>query len=120
MLVTSFFSWWYGRGWQAVAVSFRPRLRGVLDSFSVRQLLRTLFAPWRRIITYPGASFDARVRAWGDNVFSRAVGFVVRMIVLTAAMAALVVVAALTALELVAWPLLPFAIPGCLIAGLAL
>jgi hypothetical protein len=120
MLVASFFSWWYGRGWQSVATSFKPRLATVLDSFSVRQLLRTLFAPWRRIITYPGTSFDARMRALGDNLFSRAVGFVVRLIVLTAALAALLVVAALTALELVIWPLLPFAIPGCLIAGLVL
>ena len=120
MLVASFFSWWYGRGWQSVAVSFRPRLTSVLDSFSVRQLLRTLFAPWRRIITYPGASFDARMHALADNLFSRAVGFVVRVIVLLSAMAALLVVAVLTLLEVVAWPLLPFAIPGCLIAGLVL
>jgi hypothetical protein len=120
MLVTSFFSWWYGRGWQSVALSFKPRLTGVLDSFSAKQLARTLFAPWRCIIIYPGASFDARARALVDNLFSRLVGFVVRVIVLLAALAALLVVAALSVLELVAWPLLPFAIPGCLIAGLVL
>lgn len=118
MLILSFFSWWYGRGWQQVALGFEPRLRGVVNAFSVRQLLRTLFAPWRRIVTYPGASFDERFRAWGDNVVSRVVGFVVRFFVLLGALIALVLVALLTAVELVVWPLLPVAIPGCLIAGL--
>ena len=117
MLATSFFSWWYGNGWKAVANSFGPRLRGVLNSFSVSQLFRTLFAPWRRIITYPGATVQERFRAWGDNIFSRAVGFVVRVTVLLAALTALCVVAMLTVVELIIWPLLPLAVPGCLIAG---
>jgi hypothetical protein len=120
MLIMSFFSWWYVRGWQQVALNFEPRLKGVADTFSVHQLLRTLFAPWRRIITYPGASLDERFRAWGDNLFSRMVGFVVRLFVLLAALLTLVLVALLSIIELVIWPLLPVAIPGCLIAGLVL
>lgn len=120
MLILSFFSWWYGRGWQQVALGFGPRLRGVVNAFSARQLLRTLFEPWRRIITYPGASLEERFRAWGDNMVSRVIGFVVRFFVLLGALITLVVVALLTIVELVVWPLLPVAIPGCLIAGLLL
>jgi hypothetical protein len=118
MLILSFFSWWYGRGWQQVARGFGPRLRGVMNAFSVSQLLRTLFAPWRRIITYPGASLEDRFRAWGDNMFSRVIGLVVRLFVLLGAAMTLVLVALLTVAELVIWPLLPVAVPGCLIAGL--
>lgn len=118
MLVLSFFSWWYGRGWKLVLDSFWPRLRGVMENFSVMQLLRTLFAPWRRIITYPGSSIDERFKAWGDNLFSRCVGFVVRLAVLLAALLTLILVASLTIVELVIWPLLPVAVPGCVIAGL--
>ncbi len=118
MLVLSFFSWWYGRGWRQVAVSFGPRLRGVLDDFSVFQLIRTLFQPWRRIITYPGSSLAEKFHAWGDNTVSRAVGFTVRAGVLAAAFLALIVVAILTFVEIIIWPLLPLAIPGCLIAGI--
>jgi hypothetical protein len=120
MLVASFFAWWYGRGWQSVAASFRPRLRGVLDSFSVRQLVKTMFAPWRRIITDPGRTLEDKFRAWGDNLFSRAIGFVVRLMVLVAAVITVGIVAILTVLELIIWPLLPLAVPGCLIAGLIL
>jgi hypothetical protein len=120
MLILSFFSWWYGRGWQLVWGSLGPRLRGVLNGFSVVQLVSTLFAPWRRIMTAPGASLDAKFRAWGDNLISRVIGFVVRLGVLLAALVTLIVVAVLTVMEVMLWPLLPLAVPGCLVAGLLL
>ncbi|HSX45751.1 MAG TPA: hypothetical protein VLG27_01960 [Candidatus Saccharimonadia bacterium] len=120
MLVTAFFSWWYGAGWEKVMASFGTRQTAVMELFSVTQLLRTLFAPWRRIITYPGASLAERMHAWGDNTFSRMIGFVVRLFVLFAAGCTMLVVAAITVAQIVVWPLLPFAVPGCLIAGLAI
>ena len=116
----AFFSWWYGRGWQQVVSDFRPRILSVVNGFSVRQLLKTLFSPWKRIITQPGRSLGERLRAAGDNAFSRAVGFVVRLFVLLAALLAMLVVALLSILEIAAWPLLPLAIPGFIIAGLVL
>ena len=118
MLVVAFFSWWYGRGWGQVAGSFRPRLRGVAQAFSVGQLLRTLFSPWRRIITYPGASLADKWRAWGDNLFSRMIGFIVRLVVLIAGGLAMLLIVLLTAVETILWPLMPLAIPGSILAGL--
>ena len=113
----SFFSWWYGAGWIGVVHSFGPRLQTTADTFSVSQLLRTLFAPWRRIITYPGASFQDKLRAWGDNLFSRTVGFVVRLLFLLVAGIAVLLTVVGTALELALWPLLPIAVPVLLILG---
>lgn len=98
--------------------SLKPRLKTVLVSFSVSQLLGTLFEPWRRIITYPGASLAEKFHAWGDNIISRLVGFTVRAAVLFAAVLALIAIAILTVVEAVVWPLLPLAVPVCLIAGL--
>jgi hypothetical protein len=118
MLVASFFSWWYGRGWRQVASSFGSRLDGLANTFSVSQLLRTLFAPWRRIISYPGASLGERFKAWGDNMISRAVGFMVRLIVLFTALIVAAVVIIFSALELILWPLLPIAAPVLIIMGL--
>jgi len=118
MLALSFFSWWYGAGWQQVIHNFSPRLTKVANAFSVGQLLRTLFAPWRRIITYPGASLAERFRAWGDNVVSRAVGFIVRLLVLLTAFLSLIAVILLTIVEIIVWPLLPPAVVGFVIAGL--
>ena len=118
MLVLSFLSWWYGRGWKQVWGSVGPRLHGVMTSFSVKQLAKTLFQPWRRIITYPGASLAEKFKAWGDNAVSRAVGFTVRAGVLLAAFVTLVAVTVVTIIEIIAWPLIPLAVPGLLIAGL--
>jgi hypothetical protein len=120
MLVLSFVSWWYGRGWKQVFDSFGPRLKSVSVNFSVAQLTRTLFQPWRRIISYPGASLQAKMQAKLDNLVSRAIGFTVRFFVLLAALFAVIGIAILTVIEILIWPLLPLAIPGCLIAGLVL
>lgn len=114
----SFFSWWYGRGWQEVIFSFGPRTKGIMEGFSVVQLARTLFQPWRRIITYPGSSLAEKFKAWGDNTVSRAVGFTVRIGVLITAFVAMIVIIMLTMVEIVVWPLLPLAVPGLLIAGI--
>jgi hypothetical protein len=116
----AFFLWWYGRGWQQVVSSFRPRIRSVINGFSVRQLVTTLFAPWKRIITQPGRSLEDRLRAAADNAFSRVIGFVVRILVLLAALFCVVIIALLSIIEIIVWPLLPLAMPGFIVAGLVL
>jgi hypothetical protein len=118
MLAVSFFSWWYGRGWRQVAASFSTRLQGLATTFSVSQLLKTLFAPWRRIISYPGAGLSAKFRAWGDNLVSRVIGFMVRLVVLFTALLLAIFVTVLTLVEVVLWPFLPFAAPILIIWGL--
>lgn len=120
MLALSFFSWWYGSGWRQVFQNFGPRLKRIAGEFSVGQLFRTLFAPWRRIITYPGAGLAERFHAVVDNLISRVVGFFVRLFVLIAAAVVMAAVAILTILEIAIWPLLPIAIPGLLVAGFVL
>jgi hypothetical protein len=117
MLVLSFFSWWYGRGWAQVAKSLVPRIHAIKASFSVNQLLRTLFAPWRKIITYPGASFQDKMRAWGDNLFSRIIGFMIRISVLLGAALAIIFIVVLSLVETIIWPLLPVAVLGSLVVG---
>ncbi len=84
----------------------------------MKQLLQTLFAPWKRIITYPGASLVERWRAWNDNLFSRFIGFIIRFFVLLAALVVLFFLALLTLIEFIVWPLIPLAVPACIIWGL--
>jgi hypothetical protein len=117
MLAVAFLSWWYGEGWKQVFASFRPRLKGVSESFSVKLLLPTLFAPWKQITSQPGRSLEDRFHAWADNTFSRIIGFFVRSGVLLAAGMSLIVVIILSVIELIIWPLLPLAIPGFIIVG---
>jgi hypothetical protein len=112
--------WWYGHGWQQVMQSIMPRTRNVAANFSILQLIRTLFAPWKRIITFPGRSLEEHLRAAADNAFGRAVGFVVRIFVLAAGLIVVLAVFLFSIIEVVIWPLLPLAIPGFVIAGFML
>lgn len=119
-MLFAFFTWWYGQGWRQVAGSFQPRLHAVADSFSVKQLSRTMFAPWRRIITAPGRSLEDKMRAFADNMFSRVIGFIVRLFVLLAAVLVGTVIALLTVAETFLWPLVPIAVPAFVIGGFIL
>jgi hypothetical protein len=53
----------------------------ILIYFSVVELLKTLFAPWKRDAYVPiNASLDIIVKAIWDNFISRLIGFLVRSI----------------------------------------
>lgn len=118
MFMLGLFSWWYGAGWAGVLKSSGRRLHNLADSFSIGILLRTLFAPWRRIVSYPRAGLEAKLRAMGDNLVSRCIGFTMRFFVLLAAAVSFVVLAAVSLIEIVVWPLVPIAAVALLVKGL--
>jgi hypothetical protein len=118
MLALEFFGWWYGQGWRSQFQNMERRLTRTSHLFSVPSLLRTLFSPWRRIITYPGAGLEAHARAVADNFVSRMVGFVVRIMVLFSAGVILALVLIASTVELILWPLLPLAVPASLVRGI--
>jgi hypothetical protein len=79
MLALEFFTWWYSQGWSLLVHNAKHRLVRTSHLFSLPVLIRTLFAPWKRITTQPGAGLEAHVQAATDNFVSRCIGFVVRM-----------------------------------------
>jgi hypothetical protein len=117
MFILDLFSWWYGSGWFGVLAATRRRLRGLAEAFSINILLHTLFAPWKRIITYPGAGVEAKVRAIADNLVSRFVGFTVRFIVLLSAAVSFVGLCLVGLAELIVWPLLPLLAIALIVKG---
>jgi hypothetical protein len=118
MLAVALFTWWYGKGWSAAARNIENMLVGISRMFSVPILIRTLFAPWKRIITYPGAGLDAKMRAFGDNIVSRVIGFLVRFIVLLTAMVVSGLTLVFGVISVVLWPLLPPGVVVLLIKGI--
>jgi hypothetical protein len=110
MLFLEFFMWWYGSGWAQAAGGALNLVKKVERSFSIAVLLRTLFAPWKMIITPAGRSMEDKLRAMLDNLVSRTVGFFVRIFSLITAvflMAGAFLVGGIVAL---AWPLIPLLI----------
>jgi hypothetical protein len=107
MLFIEFFQWWYGSGWAQAAKGAVSLIRKVELSFSIGVLLRTLFSPWKMIVTNPGRSLDAKMRAMIDNLISRTVGFFVRIFSLLAAIVMMSIAAVIGLVVAVTWPLIP-------------
>lgn len=110
--------WWYGPGWIQAFRRINTRTANVAHAFSAGTLLKTLFAPWKRI-QYSGKSFDAKIQALMDNIVSRTVGFTVRCGVLIAAIVMITGSVVLSTLIVIAWPLVPVFIVLCVIKGVA-
>jgi hypothetical protein len=118
MLVVEFFGWWYSQGWALLIKNARKRVMRTSHLFSLPILLRTLFAPWKRIISDPGAGLEAHVRAATDNLVSRAIGFVVRLGVLFCALVIIALVFIIAILQIIIWPLMPVGIVALLVKGI--
>jgi hypothetical protein len=119
MLALELLTWWYGKGWVQLAKNMYRRLIRTSHVFSVPILVRTLFAPWRRIVTNRGTGLDSAVRAVTDNMVSRGVGFMVRLLTLLTASVVITLVMILAVIEIILWPLLPVAVIAALIKGIA-
>lgn len=118
MIMLGFFSWWYGIGWKQTITNLQKRVAKTNSKFSVPILLKTLFSPWRRIITNPAAGLSEHIQAWADNLVSRAVGFVIRLLVLFAALISEILILIISLIELIVWPLLPPTVIILIILGL--
>jgi hypothetical protein len=122
MLIFSLLSWWYGQGWVWIAKRSIGRIENALESFSVGILIRTMFAPWKQIVSQTGAqsAIGIKFRALIDNLVSRFVGFMVRLMVLFAALITVVALGLLGILIVLSWPMVPFSILVLLFAGVGI
>lgn len=110
MMALELFKWWYSDGWLMWYRRMLSRTERILQIFSVPILVRTMFAPWRRIVSAPGGGLAGIFRAMVDNAVSRLVGGGVRLIVLITAGLAMILSLLLGILELIIWPLVPLGI----------
>lgn len=116
MLVISFFQWWYGRGFSEYLAGFVNGLKDAADFFSIRLLIRNLFAPFRQISAEKQTNLplNARMHAWFDLLISRFVGATVRFIILVVGTLALTVRAGIGFIVGVLWPLMPLLVAYCI------
>ena len=95
-----------------IAKAWRNILLFNLEYFSLPVLLKTLFAPWRKIQFAAGKGFNiARLlEALASNLISRILGALIRSVLIVAGLATEAVLLAAALATLVAWFLLPLAI----------
>lgn len=110
--------WWYGPGWLQAVYRIRSWTYRVVRTFSVPLLARTLFAPWRRIVTVGARSPGEKMQAMFDNLISRCVGFGVRVGVLLAAAVMSLFTALAGSVLAIAWPFMPLAFIYCVVRSI--
>ncbi len=90
--------------------------------FSITQLIRTLFSPWRKYVDSYGRGFDFQkyIEVFIGNFMTRILGFVVRVFIIAAGLIAgvFVLIAGLTVFLL--WFAIPFLVTIGFISGVYL
>lgn len=115
----TYFSWWYYDEPMYLWRSVKIITKKFLSSFSVAVLLRTLFDPWKKDVVYlENASLDAQLKAFADNVFSRCIGFVVRLFTIIIGLVLTGIVFVLLLTGFLVWLMLPAIIVILLITGI--
>lgn len=84
-----------------------------MDYFSIDLLLRTFFSPFRQISAGKvDGSLNMQMRAFADRLISRAIGAMIRSVMIIVGLLAIVLYAVIGIVTLVLWavvPLLPIA-----------
>lgn len=116
--MVGFLYWWYTRGWANFVRGLLNKLRGMVDFFSLGLLLKTFFAPFRQISAYQSdnASIQQRFQEFFDKLISRAVGAVVRFLIIICGIVAITAMIIFGVVVSVIWPIMP-AVP---VAGIVL
>jgi len=113
-----YFSWWYGEGlvklWQAIEVITAK----VFASFSIGNLARTLFNPWKRdSYSVENASIDVRLRIWLDNAISRLIGALMRSVVILIGLGITILFFGFAIVLFIIWLSLPIVVIALIVNG---
>jgi len=114
--------WHYGRAVRDFFAIAEDLLWFVYHFFSLPVLTRTLFSPFSRIHTtgFSVLAIEASLQNIALNFISRAVGFLLRSIVISAGIVSLMVMAPLLAATLILWLFLPLIILFLLIFSIGI
>lgn len=112
MFLVGMISWWYGDGWKdRVAISIN-RLKISADFFSIKQMLATLFEPFRQISANKvDGSINVKIQSFFDRLLSRFIGLFMRTFMIIAGIIIIAIQAIFGAIIAILWaaiPLLPF------------
>jgi len=106
-----FLAWYYTKGFEHYIDSWLSTFDYVNHSFSLPLLLKTLFAPWKRLIDVdrsPGFNLQKKFEVFTFNMISRCIGAVVRFTLIWVGMVLIVLTFLAGVLGLIFWTLLPF------------
>ena len=117
MILADLVFWWYSNGFKSFIEKLFDKLKSTADFFSILDLLRTLFSPFRQISAEATSNLalDVRFHAFLDRLFSRFFGAFIRIFIIFFGLIVLVAQSILSFILILFYPLLPFAPLACLV-----
>ncbi|HBB65256.1 MAG TPA: hypothetical protein DCZ84_01295 [Candidatus Vogelbacteria bacterium] len=118
-LFAHYLLWHYTRAYSDLLHIAGNLLWFLYHFFSIPELTRTWFAPWKRLHEEPGSIINMSDYLSGVlmNLIIRVIGILLRTILITVGFCILALGALLTILALIIWTALPFIIVFSFIAG---
>ena len=122
MLFVTLLRWWYVLGWRDQVMLVRERFSRMTDYFSLDQVLRTFFSPFKQIDAnrVNRGPLDVIIRGIIDSLFSRVFGVVIRSVLILIGAVALFLEAIIGGIRLAAWPFVPISPLIAVIGAIAL
>jgi hypothetical protein len=114
--------WHYGRAFAEIYHVWKNLFWFVINFFSLPQLIRSFFAPWKRMTEERGNSFSFEDLAGFIivNLISRLIGMMLRTMVIVFGIASLLLLSLGIVLTYIFWVTAPIIIAGCLYYGIVL
>ena len=109
MFLTDLIQWWYFRGWGVFWTDFKTKLGDTADLFSIGDMFKTLFKPFRQISagSIEDGALDAQVAQFFDRLVSRLVGMFARLAIILSGVIVLVFEMIIGTVIMIVWPVLP-------------
>lgn len=108
MLIVGFLQWWYGAGWKRQFLTWKNKIAGVYDYFSIDLLLRSWFAPFRQISAGKvQGPLAIQWRAFVDKTISRFVGAFMRTMLIAIGVVSIAITTIAGTIGVLGWLLIP-------------
>lgn len=114
--------WHYGKAFGEIFHVWKNFFWFVINFFSLPQLIKSLFAPWKRMTEDRGKTFSFEDLASYIivNLVSRLIGLLIRTTVIVCGIISLMFLSIGVVLTYIFWVIAPIIIAGCLYYGIVL
>jgi len=119
-LLVDYFEWHYTSAFKRIFQVWSNFFWFLVAFFSITQLLKSLFSPWKRITEDRGRTFNFEDLASFViiGLISRIIGFLLRFIIIVIGLISLIVLSLGLIITYVFWMTAPVAIPTIFLFGL--
>jgi hypothetical protein len=119
-IIRHYLLWHYTEAYKELFSVSKNLIWFVVHFFSLPQLLRTLFSPWRRIVeekkrNWNIEDFASRVLI---NIISRIIGAIMRLLVISIGLVCLLATLTISLATCILWVFMPAIIIGCFALGI--